>query len=156
MPRMALPKPTSRLRKFRPEQMHDLVGYQLRRSHMAVFRNISRIMAREHIAPGDFGVLLTIRMNPERTQSWIARACGLDRSTIAPVVQNLEALGYVRRRDSAADRRAFSLSLTARGIRLMNTLGPKLQAYENHMTRNLSNRECVTLVRLLRRLEASA
>jgi DNA-binding MarR family transcriptional regulator len=122
---------------------------------MAVFRNIAKIMARERIAPGDFGVLLTIQMNPGRTQSWIARACGLDRSTIAPIVQNLERLGYIRRRDSAADRRAFSLSVTPRGERLMNSLGPRLQAYENHMTRNLSDAECVTLVRLLRKLEMS-
>jgi DNA-binding MarR family transcriptional regulator len=156
MPRMPSPKPTSRYRNFRPDQMHDLVGYQLRRSHMAVFRNITRIMARERIAPGDFGVLLTIQMNPDQTQSWIAKACGLDRSTIAPIVQNLESHGYIRRRDSAEDRRAFSLSVTARGTRLMNSLGPRLQAYENHMTRRLSRAECVTLVRLLRKLEASA
>lgn len=147
--------PASRYRRFKPEQMHDLVGYALRRAHVAVFRNVARIMARERVAPGDFGVLLTIHMNPGQTQSWIARACGMDRSTLVPIVQSLEKSKYIRRTDSDTDRRAFRLSVTARGLRLMSSLGPRLQAYENHMTRALSNAECVTLVRLLRRLEAS-
>src|SRR5688572_16581488 len=79
----------SQQKEFEAQDLGNLVGYQLRRTHSAVFEAFSAIMAKRSIAPGHFSILTLIHLNPDRTQSWLAKACDLDRSTVVPSIQYL-------------------------------------------------------------------
>lgn len=146
----------SQNKEFKPQELFNLVGYQLRRAHTAVFEAFSAIMAKRGIAPGHFSILTLILLNPDRTQTWLSEACGLDRSTIAPIIKHLEESGLVKRERNPHDQRAYQLRLSREGVQLVNSLGPRIQTYENHITRNFTPQECQQLIELLRRLEAAA
>ena len=148
--------PASRRRSFKAENVQDLIGYQLRRTQVSVFKKLGKIMARNRIVPGHFSVLILIQLNPDRTQGWLSKACRIDRSTMVPIIDQLEGQGLVKRLPNPNDQRAYRLRITAAGNRLIRQLGPKLQRYENRITRALSNTECHQLLDLLRRLEGAS
>jgi len=66
----------------------DLIGYQLRLAQIAVFRDFERTVGDLGISPGRFGVLVLVDANPGITQSRLAEAVGLDRSTLVPVLDD--------------------------------------------------------------------
>ncbi len=130
----------------------ELVGYHLRRAQSVVFDDFLRTMAAQQIAPGQFGVLVLIAANPGLSQSALARAVGVERSTMVAVIDRLQARGLVERRRSAADRRSYALGLSAAGRRLLARLKPMVRRHERRVTQRLDAAEKATLIGLLRRL----
>ncbi len=130
----------------------ELVGSHLRRAQSVVFDDFLRTMAAQRIAPGQFGVLVLIAANPGLSQSALARAVGVERSTMVEVIDRLQARGLVERRPSAADRRSYALGLSAAGRRLLARLKPMVRRHERRATLRLDEAEKATLIGLLRRL----
>jgi DNA-binding MarR family transcriptional regulator len=127
-----------------------LIGYQLRLAQRAIFADFAETVGTEGISPGLFGVLVLIEANPGLKQQRLADAAHLDRSSLVPVIDKLEARGLVERR--AADRRSNGLYLTREGAALVRTLRRRVQQHERRVTAGLSVREQKELVRLLERI----
>jgi len=70
------------------------------------------------ISPRDHAVLTTA-MTGEFTQTEIARAVGLDKTTMVVTVDELEAAGLAERRPSSTDRRARVIVVTDEGERMV-------------------------------------
>ena len=71
------------------------------------------------------------------------------------VVKNLEKRGLVQRKQSADDRRYFSLHLTAKGKRLITEIFPKQAARITEVFGALTPEEQIELARLTRKLGLS-
>ena len=67
-----------------------LLGYQLRLAQLAVFRDFERSAGGLGVSPGRFGLLALVEANPGVSQSRLAHAVGLDRSTMVAVLDQLE------------------------------------------------------------------
>ena len=130
----------------------QLLGYQLRLAQRAVFTDFAEAMGGEEVTPGLFGILVVIEANPGLKQTELAQAAHLDRSSIVPAVDKLEARGLVERRASPVDRRVNGLWLTGPGGALLRRLKRRVATHERRLTRNLSERERAQLVELLRRI----
>ncbi|WP_123401832.1 MarR family winged helix-turn-helix transcriptional regulator [Inmirania thermothiophila] len=130
----------------------ELLGYHLRRAQVAVFNDFMRSMAEFQITPGQFGILVLIGANEGLSQSALARAVGVERSTMVSVMDNLERRGLVARRPSPADRRSYALELTARGRALLAELKPRVREHEARIARRLGGRDPAELIELLRRI----
>ena len=72
------------------------------------------------------------------------------------VVKNLEKRGLVQRKQSAEDRRYFSLHLTAKGKRLISEIFPKHAARITEVLEALTPDEQDKLARLTKKLGLSA
>ena len=127
----------------------QLLGYQIRLAQRAVFADFAEAMGAEDISPGLFGMLVIIESNPGLKQIELAQAAHLDRSSIVPVVDKLEARGLVARRTSDEDRRVNGLWLTEQGGALLRRLKRRVATHERRLTRNLTPRERAQLVALL-------
>jgi DNA-binding MarR family transcriptional regulator len=130
----------------------QLLGYQIRLAQRAVFADFAEAMGAEEISPGLFGMLVIIESNPGLKQTELAQAAHLDRSTIVPVVDKLEARGLVARRTSNEDRRANGLWLTEPGAALLRRLKRRVSSHERRLTRNLTAQERAQLVELLSKI----
>lgn len=133
----------------------ELVGYHLRRAHGAAFARFARVIADGQATPGQFGVLVLIDANPGLTQSALAKAVGIERSTMVAAIDGLEKRSLVERHPSPVDRRSYALELSARGRDLLAKLRGKVREHEDHITMGFSQGEKATLIRLLRRLKAN-
>src|SRR5258706_10809078 len=130
-----------------------MVGYRVRRAQQAVFRDVAASVAagQRDISPGRVGLLFLVEANPGVTQSRLAQAVQIERSTMVGVLHALEARGLLERR-RGRDRRTNGLWLTRAGAELTLRLKRRIAAHERRVTAPLSARERGQLLRLLEKL----
>lgn len=134
----------------------SLLGYHLRRAQIEVFNDFVKTVAAMQITPGQFGVIVLIGSNPGLTQSALARAVGIERSTMVAVIDALESRGLVVRRPSPSDRRSNALVLSDAGKELADRLKPIVQTHDARVVGALSEAEKEQLIDLLSRITNGA
>ena len=134
---------------LKPGMLPGLLGYRLRLAQQALFRDFAATVA--ELSPGRVGILLLIEANPGVTQSRLAQAVSLERSTMVGVLHTLEARGLVERR-RGSDRRTNGLWLTAEGRSLVSRLKRRIQLHERRVAARLSAEEREQLLALLAKL----
>ncbi len=130
----------------------ELLGYQLRRAQVAVFQHFARTLSDRSITPGQVGLLVLISRNPGISQTALAGAVGVERSTLGEAINRLIKRRLLVRRPAPKDRRSYALRLSASGGRFLNDLIPNLFAHEDDVAKHLSPQQRKTLILLLRRL----
>ena len=128
------------------------MGYHLRRAQIRFFNDFENSMGGVQITPGQFGVITLIAANPGLTQSALARAVGIERSTMVAVIDVLESRSLVERRPSPVDRRSYALVLSAGGSDMLEQLKPMVLEHEKRVTANLDSEERSQLLRILSKL----
>jgi DNA-binding MarR family transcriptional regulator len=134
----------------------ELLGYQLRRTQIAVFQNFSRAVEELDVTPGRFGVLEVIAANSGLSQSELGALLGIDRSTIVAVIDRLERDGLVRRLPAPNDRRSHALKLSEKGAVTLALLERRVAAHERDIASGLSAEERTILLSLLARVAKNA
>lgn len=137
---------------LRLDLLPGLIGYQLRLAQLSIFNDFAAELKDFDISPGRFGVLVLISANPGMTQSLLASATQLDRSTMVTVIDQLEARGLVERRASPTDRRSNALVLTEEGEKLLKQLKRRIKQHETRIANTMTAEETATLVGLLTRI----
>jgi DNA-binding MarR family transcriptional regulator len=134
---------------LKPGMLPGLLGYRLRRAQQAVFRDFADSVS--DLSPGRTGMLLLIDANPGVTQSRLAQAVDLDRSTMVGVVDTLEERGLIERR-RGEDRRTNGLWLTRAGRALLARLKRRIEFHERRVAARLNAGEKAQLLVLLEKL----
>ena len=129
--------------------MPGLLGYRLRLAQQAVFRDFAKSVGR--LSPGRVGILFLIDANPGVNQSRLARAVGLDRSTLVGLIDALEEKGFIERQ-RGEDRRTNGLWLTPAGRAQLAQLKRRIGAHERRVAQRLSAAERAQLLALLEKL----
>jgi DNA-binding MarR family transcriptional regulator len=133
-----------------------LVGYQLRLAHSAVFAHFAASAGTLGTSPGEFGVLTIIEQNPGLSQTALARAVGVDRSSMVPVIDKLEKMKLVQRRRSDGDRRRYAIHLTRTGGTRLAAMTGAVRAHEAAISKTLSAGERAALVAALIKVREAA
>jgi len=134
---------------LKPGPLPGLLGYRLRLAQQAVFRDYAAAVP--EASPGRAGILFLIEANPGVSQSRLAQAVGLDRSTMVGVLHALEARALVERR-RGKDRRTNGLWLTRAGRALVTSLKRRIRVHERRVASRLSAAERAQLLALLEKL----
>jgi DNA-binding MarR family transcriptional regulator len=134
-----------------PGMLPSLLGYRLRLAQQAVFRDFSASVA--ELSPGRVGILLLLDANPGVTQTRLAQAVSLERSTMVGVLHLLQGRGLIERR-RGEDRRTNGLWLTPGGRATVSRLKRRIQMHERRVAARLSAQEREQLIGLLEKLTA--
>jgi DNA-binding MarR family transcriptional regulator len=105
--------------------LDDAPDHLLRRCHQRSREIYESLIGRRGLSRQQFAVLIAMGRNPGATLTGLAAASGFDRNTLAEMIGRLAAGGYVTRRRSARDARAFAIALTAKGARFVAAMMPK-------------------------------
>jgi len=132
--------------------LDDLIGYQLRRAFLRSNGLFARLADEAGLAPGQYGVLKLIELNPGRSQSEVAAAAGLDRSSLTQLLDQLARRDLIERRPGP-DRRTTSLFLTAAGAAVVAAAAARVGEHEAAIRGSLSDDEAGLLLDLLKRLQ---
>lgn len=127
------------------------VGFHLRLAQLAVFKDFIARLGTLGVTPAIYSVLEVLRCNPGITQSRLAGAVRLERSSVVPLIDKLGQRGLVERRASTTDRRHNHLYLTVAGTELMQQADRELLQHEASVCAGLSAAEKRTLLKLLGR-----
>jgi len=139
---------------------------ELDSSPVAVIGRISRIAghlekrlqdnySRFDLNGGEFDVLASLRRAGaphQLTPTELYNSLMITSGTMTARLDRLEKAGLIIREPNPVDRRGTLVTLTSRGLELMNRAYPEHLAHEESLLAALSSRERDTLARLLRKL----
>jgi len=99
---------------------------QLLRTAEALWNASRLFFVRWDLSPSQFNILNLLHEQPDgRTQIELSRSLIMHRSNVTGLVNRLEARGLLRRRPSDRDRRAYRVTLTSAGQRLVRQVLPR-------------------------------
>ncbi len=130
----------------------ELLGYQLRRAQLTVFQHFAGVLGDRNVTPGQLGLLVLVSRNPGISQTALARAVGVERSTLGEAIDRLRKRRMLLRKPAPRDRRSYALHLSASGETFLGEVLPRLLRHEDEVAAHLSPAERKTLIALLRRL----
>jgi DNA-binding MarR family transcriptional regulator len=136
----------------------SLLGYALRRAQSAVFEDFAATFAGAGgaLTPGEFGLLVLVDRNAGLSQMALARALGIDRSTLVPILDRLQARGLLVRHRSPTDGRTHALALTPAGEKALARFARLVKGHEKRIASRLSAAEIRLLIDLLEKVHAGA
>jgi DNA-binding MarR family transcriptional regulator len=130
--------------------LEALPGHHIRRMHQIAVAIFLQETQPHGVTPVQYAALQTVGNTPGIDQRTLAGSIGLDTSTIAGVVDRLEARGLMLRGASPEDRRVRQLSLSVEGRALLDTLVPLMLRAQTRMLEPLAKAERGEFMRMLR------
>jgi DNA-binding MarR family transcriptional regulator len=125
--------------------------------------NITRLSARlvqdfeqvhreSGISWAGFRLLAALWVLGDAEPTQIAHITGATKAAVSSAINTLERDGFVARHHDATDRRSVRITLTKQGHALMSNAGKRQRERERAWTAILTDRELVTLLRILTKL----
>lgn len=144
-----MPKNESRI------DLDSLPGHYIRRLQQIAVAIFLQETEAQGLTPVQYAALQSVANTPGLDQRTLARAIGFDTSTIAGVIDRLEARGLLRRSVSPDDRRARLLTLTADGEATLAAALPGVRRAQKRMLDPLAAPERAEFMRMIKLLVTS-
>lgn len=129
-----------------------LPGHYIRRLQQIAVAIFLQETEKHGVTPVQYAALHKVGIVPGIDQRTLARSIGLDTSTLAGVVDRLEARGLMQRSASPEDRRVRLLSLTQDGQDLLGAIEPDMLKAQDRILAPLPKAERSEFMRMLRAL----
>jgi DNA-binding MarR family transcriptional regulator len=115
----------------------------------------AQLLAPLGVSPRAFGVLSNLSSTGGQSQQQLADTLGIHRNNMVGLIDELEAAGWVRRRRSQQDRRAFDVRLTLTGSALVSRINDLIPVLDAEVGQGLTGSEQHTMVALLQQMAAA-
>lgn len=102
-----------------PYRLEDSPSHLLHRAEQLASDRFTQLVGGDNVTLRQFAVLAAIAESPGLSQSDLVRATGVDRSTMADMMNRMEKRGWVTRAASTLDARAHSVRLAAAGVTIL-------------------------------------
>jgi DNA-binding MarR family transcriptional regulator len=130
----------------------NLLGYNIRRAQIALWRDFSRTVGEGAFRPGMFSLLVLVDANPGIAQVDLARVLDQDKAAIVGLIDSLQRRRWLVRRKSSVDARRHGIFLTTAGKAGLEELRHEMLEHEQRFARLFSNDEMTALISLIRRI----
>lgn len=132
--------------------LDTLPGHYIRRLQQIAVAVFLQETEPQGITPVQFAALQSVANQPGLDQRTLAATIGFDTSTIASVIDRLEARGLLVRNIAPEDKRVRLLTLTRDGDKLLAAVGPGVLRAQERMLAPLPKSERAQFMRMLRTL----
>ena len=130
--------------------LRTLPGHCARRVHQLAVALFAEELGEINLTPVQYSSLQIICKTPGIDQKSLAGTVGFDTSTIAGVIDRLEARGLVVRNVSPTDRRARLLTPTEKGLETLADVVPLMLRSQDRLLEPLSSAERDEFMRLMK------
>lgn len=131
----------------------NLLGYNVRRAHMALWRDFNRTVGSGIVRPGIFSLMVLMDENPGIAQIELATQLAIDKATVVGLIRRLQREGWIESRHSPTDRRRQDLFLTPAGRHELAVLRRDMLEHEARFTNLFSRQELTLFFEFLRRIQ---
>lgn len=136
--------------------MKNSVGYHIRRTANLVLPQLEALFADDELTFSQWTVLMALREWGQSTAAEMARGICHDAGSLTRILDELEARDLVTRLRSDTDRRQVRLTLTPKGLALVESLLPRVVDHWNGLLSGFTHPEIRQLIQFLTRLTAAA
>jgi DNA-binding MarR family transcriptional regulator len=102
----------------------DAPGHLLRRCHQRSEELFTAAVGKDGPTRQQIAVMITVCQQPGATQTELVARTGIDKNTLAQMINRLVARGLLERKRSPSDTRANTITATAATHRLLNEVMP--------------------------------
>lgn len=138
-----------------PDVILERLGFLFNRSAQKMNEIALKTLEPLGLTGKHLGVLVTLKEKGAIPQQEIGNCIHVDRTTMVQIVDDLERLGLVERKDNPEDRRAYLLSPTAKGKETLTKGLHLVSGAEREFFVDLSLKDQKELVRILKHLVLS-
>jgi MarR family transcriptional regulator, lower aerobic nicotinate degradation pathway regulator len=128
----------------------ELPGHYIRRLQQIAVAVFLQEAGPTGVTPVQYAAMQAVANQPDLDQRSLARQIGLDTSTVAGVVDRLEARGLMLRQASPQDRRVRLLRLTPDGEATLAEVVPAMQRAQQRMLAPLPAAQRREFMRMLK------
>lgn len=136
----------------RTDFLHDLLGYNARRTSLQLVACFVRDLADLQLKPVGFSVLCLVGHNPGITSRQLCQTLDIQAPNLVGLVSALTERGCLERLPHPTDGRAWGLHLTPAGASLLAQAKTRILASEQQACAGLSPAEQATLKQLLQKI----
>lgn len=130
------------------------VGFHLRLAQTASFQAFVAEAREIDLSPGRFATLMLIGRNPGISQTALAVANGRDKSTLTPILEDLERRGFIQREKLKTDRRSYQLTLTDAGKKMLEQLTACAKRHDDNLDRIIGAKDRAKFIKTLQKIAA--
>lgn len=131
--------------------------YNIGRSYLMIYRNISEYLDKYNISPAKFNILLVVKhMGKDEgiSQNKISKFLLVTDSNMTRMLDKLEREGYLRRVDKKGDRRTNLVQITKNGADLLEQAwGGYIKGIKSMINSHISGKEKASLNSILEKLQ---
>jgi DNA-binding MarR family transcriptional regulator len=121
-------------------------------------------MGAADLTPRQYAVLVTVSLWEGLSQTELVEKTGIDRSTLADIVRRMLKKGYLQRRRTKEDARAYAVKLTDEGWNALKAADPLVKRVDDKILSTLASpqqrdrflEDLNTIVNALSKLESDA
>src|SRR4051812_16984774 len=135
--------------KWNNLDLRTLPGHFARRIHQLAVALFVQEVGDLNLTPVQYSSLQTICNQPGIDQKTLANTVGYDTSTIAGVIDRLEARGLLVRTVSPTDRRARLITPTQKGLDMLEAVVPRMLKSQERLLEPLTKAERTEFMRLM-------
>jgi DNA-binding MarR family transcriptional regulator len=130
-------------------ELNGLIGFQIRFVQLNIFSAFFERFQSSGLSPGEYSTLVAARANPHANQGEIAAALMIKRSNMTKLVNGLAQRQLLSRSATKDDKRAVKLTVTAKGLRLIESIEVDIHEHDHATFGALSIHERHILLGLL-------
>lgn len=112
-------------------------AHLLHRAHQRAADVTAQALRAYSLTPRQYGVLLALKSDNAVTQSDLVRRTGIDRSTLADMLNRMGKRGLTVSKRTETDQRANLVTITDKGSRALEAVEPKVVEAEQRMLDSL-------------------
>lgn len=132
--------------------LKNLPGHFARRVHQLAVAFYNQEVGELKVTPVQYSALQSIANEPGIDQKTLATRIGFDTSTIAGVIDRLEARGLVERTVDPSDRRARLVTPTPEGSQILAAVVPRMIRAQELLLAPLTGAERTEFIRLMQKV----
>lgn len=132
--------------------LDELPGHFIRRLQQIAVAIFLQETEAQGVTPVQYAALQAVSNQPGIDQRSLARTIGFDTSTIAAVIDRLEARALLQRAVSKEDRRVRLLTLTPEGQKVLEAVLPGMRRAQERMLEPLPKAERAEFMRMLKQI----
>ena len=130
------------------------IGFLLSKAYQRAWAIMREEIDPYDLTPPQFGLLAFLWQQDGLTQVELSEKGQIDRTTVGGLIDRVEKIGLVERRQNPQDRRSYKIHLTERGRELEGPLSACADRSLRKLTKGLSEQEVNELRRMLEILRA--
>jgi DNA-binding MarR family transcriptional regulator len=113
--------------------LHDAPGHLLRRCHQRSEELFTLALGADGPTRQQIALLVTVVQNPAASQVELVELTGIDKNTLTQMINRLTTRGLLERKQSKADARTNAISATPAGVKLLESVLPKVKEVQDQI-----------------------
>ncbi len=135
-------------------ELKQFLPYMMVRLADRLSTTLATIYQRDYgISIAEWRVMANVYEHGELMSKAIASLTNMDKVKVSRAVQTLEEKGWIQKKGSAADNRAYFIVLTAKGKAMMKKMVPRVLTWQSELLKTVSKKELTVFLKTVAKLE---